>query len=278
MTAGILLSAGIKKDTMMKQKLIRTVILVFLAAVLPVCACLPVFAAGTDSPEALVRRIIRSYVYDNRRNKKALAELAEKGPALKDQWERILDLWEEPVRVNRQLPDGLPEDDTLCLVALGYQLNPDGTMRPELVERMKVVLEAACQYPNAVIICTGGPTASGHPDATEAGRMSEWLIQNGVDPDRVIAESRSLNTAENAIFTFDILEERFPQVTQIAIISSDYHIATGVLLFGAEAILRDLPVTVVSNAAWKAPSGSLSRSAQGNMLLQLYLKLETDGT
>ena len=55
----------------------------------------------------------------------------------------------------------------------------------------------------------------------------------------------------------------------MAIISSDYHIATGVLLFGAESILRDAGITVVSNAAWTAPSGALSAMFQAGALLEL---------
>ena len=32
------------------------------------------------------------------------------------------------------LPDGLPGTDALCILALGFQLNPDGTMRDELLQ------------------------------------------------------------------------------------------------------------------------------------------------
>ena len=70
----------------------------------------------------------------------------------------------------------------------------------------------------------------------------------------------------NAIYTFDILAERYPQVKKLAIISSDYHIATGTLLFGAEANLRDSEIEVVSNASWRAPSGTLSAMFQAGAL------------
>ena len=105
--------------------------------------------------------------------------------------------------------------------------------------------------------------------------MAEWLEANGVDPARIIVEDHSLTTAQNAVYTFDILEERCPQVTQIAIVSSDYHIATGVLLFGAEAILRDSPVIIAGNAAWHAPSGTLSAMFQAGALIELSGDVET---
>jgi uncharacterized SAM-binding protein YcdF (DUF218 family) len=105
--------------------------------------------------------------------------------------------------------------------------------------------------------------------------MAEWLASQGVDSARVIVEDHSVTTAQNAIYTYDILEERYPQVKQIAIISSDYHIATGVLLFGAEAILRDSAIEVVSNAAWHAPSGTLSTMFQAGALIELSGDAET---
>ncbi|MBR3020086.1 MAG: YdcF family protein [Clostridia bacterium] len=230
----------------------------------------------TQTPaQSQIERAVVSYAANGTRDDEALSALASLDPSLGEKWTRIMDLWEAPVTVNTELPDGLPQDDSLCLVGLGFQLNPDGTMRDELVERLKVMLSASEKYPNAIIVCTGGGTAADDPTATEAGRMAEWLEAQGVDPSRLIVEDHSLTTAQNAIYTFDILTERYPQVRQIAIISSDYHIATGTLLFGAEAILRDSDIEVVSNAAWHAPSGSLSAMFQAGALIELSGDVET---
>ena len=231
--------------------------------------------ASQISAQSQIERAVVSYAATGTKDEQALKGLANLDPVLGEKWTRIMDLWEAPVSVNTQLPDGLPEDDSLCLVALGFQLNPDGTMRDELIERLKVLLAASKKYPKAVIVCTGGGTATDDPTATEAGRMAEWLKSQGVDSTRVIAEDRSLTTAQNAIFTFDLLAEKQPQVKQIAIVSSDYHIATGTLLFGAEAILRDSEIEVVSNAAWHAPSGTLSAMFQAGALIELSGDVET---
>ncbi len=192
-------------------------------------------------------------------------------------WSSIMDLWEQPEEtINYDvLPDGLNDTDELCIIALGFQLNPDGSMRDELTERLKVVAASAEKYPNAYIVCTGGGTAAENKDATESGRMAEWLIDNGVRADRVIIEDKSLTTAQNAVYTFDILAEKYPQIKELVIISSDYHIATGTLLFQAESILRGSNIKVVSNAAWKAPSGSLSAMFQAGALIELSGDKET---
>ncbi|MBQ7473264.1 MAG: YdcF family protein [Oscillospiraceae bacterium] len=207
-----------------------------------------------------------------------LKELRSVDADAADRWESIMAVWE---RANTDLtiredvlPDGLHDTDALCIIVLGFQLNPDGTMREELIERLTVAKRSAEKYPNALIVCTGGGTASEDETATEAGRMAGWLIENGIAAERVIVEDKSVTTAQNAIFTYDILTEKYQQVRQLAIVSSDYHIATGTLLFEAEAILRAEKagaetMHVVSNAAWKAPSGSLSTMFQAGALIEL---------
>lgn len=201
-----------------------------------------------------------------------MEELKETDPEAADKWARILQLWDnKDLSINEDvLPDGLPDTDALCLVALGFQLNPDGSMKDELIHRLETVKRCAEKYPKAWIVCTGGGTARDNPDVTEGGQMAKWLRENGVDSGRVIVENQSQTTAQNARYTLELLRKNFPEVSKLAIISSDYHIATGVLLFGAEAILRGYEdMEVVSNAAWKAPSGTLSPMFQAGALIEL---------
>ena len=199
-------------------------------------------------------------------------------------FERIMDIWTSPELGKNLnygvLPDGLPDTDELCIVVLGFQLEPDGSKKEELVQRLTAALESAKKYPNAYVVCTGGGTASENESATEAGKMAEWLISNGVEKKRVIVEDNSVTTAQNAIFTYDILTSLYPSVKKLAIVSSDYHIATGELLFKAEAILRaSTPgaekLEVISNAAWKAPSGTLSAMFQAGAVIELFGDVET---
>jgi hypothetical protein len=152
-------------------------------------------------------------------------------------WTDIVDYWRysnEELTVNVDtLPTDLPDDNTMALTVLGYKLNDDGTMQDELIERLKVTLACAEQYPNAYVICTGGGTAKNHPDVTEGGMMGEWLLAHGLDEDRLIIEDKSRNTAENACFSYEILRKDYPQVDSIVLISSNYHITRASLLFEA---------------------------------------------
>ena len=180
-------------------------------------------------------------------------------PSLGRHWQSILDFWryaneEMPVNIGA-LPTDLPQTDHLCLIVLGYQLNPKGTMKDELIGRLQVALKCAEQYPEAVILCTGGPTASANPDTSEAKEMARWLKQHGVRSDRIIMEGQSLSTTKNASYSYRVLRKKAPQVDSVAIISSEYHIAWGSVLFESQFLLAadaedGQIIHVVSNAAF----------------------------
>lgn len=182
-----------------------------------------------------------------------LTELEKVNEDAAIRWKKILDCWQEstnnmPLHYG-SLPGGLTDSSALCLIVLGFQLNPDGSMQKELVGRLEVTLECAKKYPNAYILCTGGGTASGAPESTEADAMARWLIEHGIAEKRIIAENRSLTTSQNAIFSYQILTRDYPEITDTAIISSDYHIPWAMVLFQTQFLLGDHPLTVVSNAA-----------------------------
>ena len=188
-----------------------------------------------------------------------LEEMKQKDSVLGKLWESIMNTWiyvDTELEVHYDiLPDGLAEDDRLCIVVLGYQLKADGSMAPELIGRCETALRCAEAYPNAYVALTGGGTASKDRNATEADAMAEWMIGHGVARDRIIIENTSMTTVQNAKKTCSILTEYYPQITQLAIVSSDYHIPLGTLLFNEAAFLYEyengvLPYTVVSNAAF----------------------------
>ncbi len=152
--------------------------------------------------------------------------------------------------------DGQPEssvyDDSTCLVVLGYQLNPDGSMQPELIGRLQTLLTAAKQYPNSLIVCTGGPTASNNPNVSEGGQMAKWLINNGVDPRRILVEDQSMTTQGNAANTLSMLARSSPQVKNIVVITSNYHMSNGVTSFQSQASRMGSGITVLAGNAYQA--------------------------
>lgn len=164
-----------------------------------------------------------------------LQQLEAVNPQRAAQWRALMDSW---VQINHidfsqdTLPDGLPQDDSLCIVVMGYQLGAKGSIQPELEGRLKIALEAARKYPNAYILVTGGATSSGS-GATEAGRMADWLIQNGIASQRIIQENQAFSTEQNAIYGMKLLKSDYPQVRHLAMVTSDYHMIRSHLVFAA---------------------------------------------
>lgn len=155
-------------------------------------------------------------------------------PWLENMWREIIDSWayndyHMPVYQD-VLPDGLPQDDSLCIVIMGFGLNPDGSMKEELYDRLSVGLASAMKYPNAYVAVTGGATSS-VKGITEAGQMAGWLRNQGISDDRLIVESRALSTTENAINVHKMLMDSYPTVNSLAVVTSDYHIRQSCTMF-----------------------------------------------
>lgn len=82
-----------------------------------------------------------------------------------------------------------------AIVVLGLGLNGDGSMAAELVQRLRSAVAAAELSPDSPIIVTGGNPQNG---ITEAEAMRRWLIDNGIETDRIHAESTANSTVQNA--------------------------------------------------------------------------------
>ncbi|MCQ2522179.1 MAG: YdcF family protein [Lachnospiraceae bacterium] len=166
----------------------------------------------------------------------------------------------------------MEDSENCCIVVLGFQLEADGTMKEELVGRLQTALECANALPSAKVLVTGGGTAMNNPLATEAGCMAAWLLDHGIEEDRIIIENNSRTTVENALFSCDILQEDYPEVKELIMVSSDYHVSLGAILFAADAILDGKSdLSVVGSVGYDAGRNSrYSRQTEGEQLKELY--------
>ena len=206
-----------------------------------------------------------------------LDDMKAADPDMGDLWEGIMNYWiytENSLEINYDnLPDDLPDDDSLCIVMAGYELGRDGQMRPELVDRMVTGLACARKYPNAYILVTGGPTAHDKKNTTEAGAMAAWLVDHGVDEKRLLVEEKALSTAHNATYGNALIREKAPQVHSLAVVTSDYHVGLVSLLFYAETQryafeTGTAPFDIISNAASRVddPGEKISHGLAATLL------------
>ena len=216
----------------------------------------------------MVQELIADYGQNNGKETEKytslLGDIQKGDPEQGKIWEGIMQYWtyandEMEIRT-KKLPDDLPKEDTLCIIVLGFQLNADGSMQKELIGRLETALSCAKQYSNAYVLCTGGGTAARNHEATEAGMMGEWLVAHGLKKNRLIIEDASLTTAENAAFSYQILAEDYPQVDTAVIVTSDYHIPWGSVLFESEFRMHQSELHIVSDCAYKTSRGSLGKN------------------
>lgn len=259
------------------------IVLLFLAVILLIAFLFfsPASKPSVQQPvdqSALVQELVKVYSRGGESEKleELLTELEALDSSAAEKWRQILICWEAAgnqmdIRLE-QLPKERSSGDGLCLIVLGYQLNPDGSMRDELIGRLKTALTAAEAYPHCRILCTGGGTASKNPEVTEADAMAQWLRNQGIPESRIIVENNSLTTGQNAFLSHGILSEQYSEITELALITSDYHIPWATFLFEAQLLLSDSTMKLVSHAAFptgqRLSDGALLRY-QTNGLLEL---------
>ena len=93
---------------------------------------------------------------------------------------------------------------------------------PSLMLRRR--LETAAGYlrenPQAICVVSGGK--GNNEPVPESRCMRDYLIENGIDPARIIEENQSKNTAENIAYSKKIIEEKkLPQ--ELVIVTDGFH-------------------------------------------------------
>ena len=194
-----------------------------------------------------------------------LEEMEPLNPKQAARWTELVDTWEF---VNRELtmnwravPTDLPDDDSLCIVVLGYRLSASGQMERELTGRLETAQRCIEAYPHAWVLVTGGPTAPKVPENTEADLMAQWLVDHGTDAEQILIENKAMTTSENAVYSGALLRQH-PEITQVMVVTSDYHMQRGIMALTAELILGGSEARVVSNFARMVGTNAESFRAQ----------------
>ena len=113
-----------------------------------------------------------------------------------------------------------PVGDSDVIIVLGAQVKEDGTPSVALERRLTAALESYQEKPQLIIVC--GAQGINEPRA-EGDVMRDWLIEKGVRPEDVVAETASFNTRENLVYARAIMEHR--GLSQALVVTSDYHVA-----------------------------------------------------
>lgn len=81
------------------------------------------------------------------------------------------------------------------------------------------------------VVVTGGKGRG--EEISEARCMADWLIERGVDPERIWLEEQATNTEENLGYSIDLLlEHGIDTTSDLAYCTSDYHMCRAIYLRG----------------------------------------------
>jgi uncharacterized SAM-binding protein YcdF (DUF218 family) len=127
----------------------------------------------------------------------------------------------------RGAPDGI--------VVLGGAIGPElSLMRNEVslnesAERVTVVAALARRYPQARIVYSGGNGGLIIHEGNEAEFGLKLLQSFGIDPARIVAEDRSRNTEENAVFSKQLANPKPGE--RWLLVTSAYHMPRSIAVF-----------------------------------------------
>lgn len=115
------------------------------------------------------------------------------------------------------------------MVILGCQVKPWG---PSILlqDRLDKALDYLEDHPEMTVVVSGGQGPDEH--VTEARAMADYLMEQGVEEERILLEEDSHNTVQNLRYTARLLEEEGYDTQQdVVVVSNGFHLTRVRMLF-----------------------------------------------
>ncbi|QUG40019.1 YdcF family protein [Psychrobacillus sp. INOP01] len=131
---------------------------------------------------------------------------------------------------SKWLEDGLdPKADGTneYAIVLGAKVKKGNIPSLSLQYRLDAALAYAQKYTHVKLVLSGGQGPD--EDIEEAVVMRDFLLENGIDEERLLLEDKATSTYENLLFSQEILPS---DINSVTIITSDYHLQRAKILAG----------------------------------------------
>lgn len=156
----------------------------------------------------------------------------------------------------------------VMIVTLGYALAKDGTAEKPLLDRLEVALKAAQANPTARIMVTGGQPQAG---VTEGDVMTRWLVEKGIDRDRILIEDKSKDTVGNVLNVANLLKRHTADAA--ILVTSASHMRRARTLLEDALRQYNLDTRIVPVVALDAPSLEEAAKVSQDERLVIYRDL-----
>ncbi len=111
-----------------------------------------------------------------------------------------------------------------AVIVLGAGVRGDKVTLP-----LKMRLDKAVEYHHknhdSLIVVTGGQELQ--EIVTEAYAMEKYLIQNGIDKNKIIKEENATSTSENMEFSKKMLDSYFDDDYSVVVVTNNFHVFRG---------------------------------------------------
>lgn len=120
------------------------------------------------------------------------------------------------------------EESADYLILLGGGIDKDGNLPSSVITRVEKAAEYLTLHPETVCVVTGG-TLKWLP-YPEAPAIKNHLIENGIEPDRILLEDKAKDTIQNLEFSCRLISETFEISLQevleskVVIVTSRFHL------------------------------------------------------
>ena len=112
-----------------------------------------------------------------------------------------------------------PKDENTTVVVLGCKVR-DGAPSLMLRRRLEAAYDYLSEHESVFAVVSGGQ--GDDESVSEAQCMRDWLVSEGIAPERIFMEDRSVNTVENLRFSKRIISENgLPE--KITLVTDGYH-------------------------------------------------------
>ena len=104
------------------------------------------------------------------------------------------------------------------VIVLGAQMKADGPSKA-LQYRLDEAIRYLNENPSSKVIVSGGQGSDEH--ISEAQGMHEYLVEKGIEKDRIIKEDKSVNTTQNLAFSAEYLDR---ERDSVAVVTNNFHV------------------------------------------------------
>lgn len=121
------------------------------------------------------------------------------------------------------------EGEPATMLILGCQVHPWG---PSILlrDRLDEALGYLEEHPNMTVVVSGGQGPDEH--TSEAACMRDYLVQAGVDAERIYMEDQSHNTVQNITYSARLMQEQGLDPEQgVLMVSNGFHLTRARMLW-----------------------------------------------